>query len=176
MASTQTTRLAGPGRSPAAARKRRRLLVVVLALTLLAVATGLILTAFRDSIVFFYSPSELAEKHVPAGRALRIGGLVEDGSVAREGDIVRFRITDMKAALPVIYKGILPDLFREGQGVVAEGSLDDGGVFQARQVLAKHDETYMPPEVAAALKKSGEWRPSAGADNGANGAAQGTAR
>ena len=149
-------------RSPAAARKRRRLWIVVIAMALLTVAAGLIMTAFRDSIVFFYTPSELAEKHVPAGRAMRIGGLVEDGSVARSGDIIRFRVTDMRSALPVIYKGILPDLFREGQGVVAEGTLDNDGVFQARQVLAKHDENYMPPEVAEALKKSGEWRPETG--------------
>lgn len=149
-------------RSPAAARKRRRLWIVVIAMALLTVAAGLILTAFRDSIVFFYTPSELAEKHVPAGRAMRIGGLVEDGSVARSGDVIRFRVTDMRSALPVIYKGILPDLFREGQGVVAEGTLDNDGVFQARQVLAKHDENYMPPEVAEALKKSGEWRPETG--------------
>ena len=150
-------------RSPAAARKRRRLLVVAIAVTLLAVAAGLILTAFRDSIVFFYTPSELTEKSLPAGRALRLGGLVEDGSVTRQGDVVTFKITDLTAALPVIYKGILPDLFREGQGVVAEGIFGADGVFQARQVLAKHDETYMPPEVAAALKKSGEWRPAGGA-------------
>jgi cytochrome c-type biogenesis protein CcmE len=152
-----------PRRSPAAARKRRRLIMVVLSLGLLAVAAALILTAFRDSIVFFYTPSELTEKHVPAGRALRIGGLVEAGSVTRKGDVITFKITDMTSTLPVIYKGILPDLFREGQGVVAEGALASDGVFQARQVLAKHDETYMPPEVAEALKKSGEWRPESGA-------------
>lgn len=151
------------GRSPAAARKRRRLWVVAIALALLAVATGLILTAFRDSIVFFYTPSEVAEKSLPAGRAMRLGGLVEDGSVSRSGDTITFKITDLQAALPVTYKGILPDLFREGQGVVAEGAFGKDGVFQARQVLAKHDETYMPPEVAAALKKSGEWRPEGGA-------------
>lgn len=150
-------------RSPAAARKRRRLWIVIIAMALLTVAAGLILTAFRDSIVYFYTPSEVVEKHVPAGRAMRIGGLVEDGSVSRTGDTIRFRVTDMKAALPVTYKGILPDLFREGQGVVAEGMLGSDGVFQARQVLAKHDETYMPPEVAEALKKSGEWRPETGA-------------
>lgn len=141
--------------------------MVVLSLGLLGIAAALILTAFRDSIVFFYTPSELAEKHVPTGRAMRIGGLVEDGSVTRSGDMVTFKITDMKATLPVIYKGILPDLFREGQGVVAEGVLAGDGTFQARQVLAKHDETYMPPEVAEALKKSGEWRPEGGDTTGA---------
>ena len=160
--STAATR-PSPPRTPAAARKRRRLILLVVCMTLLAVAAGLVLTAFRDSIVFFYTPSELSAKAVPAGRALRIGGLVEDGSVKREGDTIRFTITDLQGTVPVLYRGILPDLFREGQGVVAEGALDGGGVFVARQVLAKHDETYMPPEVAEALKKSGEWRPESGA-------------
>ena len=162
MTNAQPPRARPTARSPAAARKRRRLWVVVIALALLSVAAALILTAFRDSIVFFYTPSELAEKPQPAGRAMRLGGLVEDGSVSRRGDIITFTITDLKTALAVTYKGILPDLFREGQGVVAEGTLGADGVFQARQILAKHDETYMPPEVAAALKKSGEWRPESG--------------
>ena len=100
---------------------------------------------------------------MPTGRTMRIGGLVEEGSVARAGDTIRFRVTDLRAATPVTYKGILPDLFREGQGVVALGTLGSDGVFTASQVLAKHDETYMPPEVAEALKKSGEWRPETGA-------------
>jgi cytochrome c-type biogenesis protein CcmE len=159
MTTTHPSRTRAAVRSPAAARKRRRLWIVILGLLLLSAATALILTAFRDSIVFFYTPTELAEKPVPAGRALRIGGVVEDGSVSRAGDVIHFRVTDLKQSLPVVYKGILPDLFREGQGVVAEGTLGSDGVFHARQVLAKHDETYMPPEVAAALKKSGEWRP-----------------
>ena len=163
MTAAPSPRARPTGRSPAAARKRRRRWVVAIALALLALATGLILTAFRDSIVFFYTPSEVAEKSLPAGRAMRLGGLVEDGSVSRSGDTITFKITDLKAALPVTYKGILPDLFREGQGVVAEGAFGKDGVFQARQVLAKHDESYMPPEVAAALKKSGEWRPEGGA-------------
>lgn len=167
MTTAQPPRARPTARSPAAARKRRRLWVVALGVTLLGIAAALILTAFRDSIVFFYTPSELAEKSVPAGRPFRLGGLVEDGSVARSGDTVTFKITDLKAALAVTYKGILPDLFREGQGVVAEGTLGADGVFQARQVLAKHDETYMPPEVAAALKKSGEWRPESGAQSSA---------
>jgi cytochrome c-type biogenesis protein CcmE len=162
MTATPSPRTPPSLRSPAAARKRRRLWIVIMAMMLLTVAAGLILTAFRDSIVFFYTPSEVAGKHVPAGRAMRIGGLVEDGSVDRAGNTIRFRVTDMKSSLPVTYKGILPDLFREGQGVVAEGMLGSDGVFQARQVLAKHDETYMPPEVAEALKKSGEWRPETG--------------
>lgn len=142
-------------------------MVVVLSLAMLAIAAGLILSAFRDSIAFFYTPSELAAKPVPPGRLLRIGGLVEDGSVMRDGDTIRFRVTDLQSALPVTYRGILPDLFREGQGVVAEGALGADGVFQARQVLAKHDETYMPPEVAEALKKSGEWRPEGSGAGGA---------
>jgi cytochrome c-type biogenesis protein CcmE len=160
-------------RSPAAARKRKRLMVVILSLAARAVAAALILTAFRDSIVFFYTPSELVEKSVPPGRAMRIGGLVEADSVSRNGDVVTFNITDLQRTLPVIYKGILPDLFREGQGVVAEGALGEDGVFQARQVLAKHDENYMPPEVAEALKKSGEWRPETGASPKPGAAPQG---
>ena len=163
MTAAQPPRAKPTVRSPAAARKRRRLWVVAIAMALLGVATALILTAFRDSIVFFYTPSEVAEKSLPAGRAMRLGGLVEDGSVTRSGETIAFKITDLKASLPVTYKGVLPDLFREGQGVVAEGAFGKDGVFQARQVLAKHDETYMPPEVAAALKKSGEWRPESGA-------------
>ena len=159
MSVAQPSRAKTTVRSPAAARKRRRLWIVVISLLLLSAATALILTAFRDSIVFFYTPTELAEKPVAPGRPLRIGGLVEDGSVTRTGDVIHFRVTDMKSTLPVVYKGILPDLFREGQGVVAEGTLGTDGTFQARQVLAKHDENYMPPEVAAALKKSGEWHP-----------------
>jgi cytochrome c-type biogenesis protein CcmE len=159
MVSTETSRRPATRRSPAAARKRRRLLFLITALIVLGAAAALILTAFRDSIVYFYTPSELAEKHVPPGQNLRIGGLVEAGSLTRDGDTVRFRITDLKDAVPVRYRGILPDLFREGQGVVALGALEPDGTFRASQVLAKHDETYMPPEVAEALKKSGEWRP-----------------
>jgi cytochrome c-type biogenesis protein CcmE len=113
-----------------------------------------------DSLVFFYSPSDLAAQTVPAGRHVRIGGLVEDGSVAHAGDgkTVHFKITDGKHDLPVTYVGALPDLFREGQGVVAEGTLADGRGLAASTVLAKHDEKYMPREVVDALKQSGQWR------------------
>lgn len=137
--------------------KHRRLTFVVIGLGLLGIAAALVLSAFRESIVFFHSPSELAEHANLADRRLRIGGLVEEGSVNRSGATVTFRITDLANAVTVAYTGILPDLFREGQGVVAEGHMKDG-VFVADQVLAKHDENYMPPEVADALKKSGQWQ------------------
>ncbi len=141
-------------------RKHRRLAFVAAAMAALGVAAALVLVAFEDSLVFFYSPSDLAEKDVPEGRRVRIGGLVEEGSVRRlaDGLTVEFRVTDLAAAVPVIYTGVLPDLFREGQGVVTEGVLRADGVFKADGVLAKHDETYMPPEVAEALKRSGQWR------------------
>ncbi len=137
--------------------KYRRLTFVAIGLGLLGIAAALILSAFQESIVFFHSPSELVEHANLTDRRLRIGGLVEDGSVARDGATVRFRVTDLANSVGVAYTGILPDLFREGQGVVAEGRME-GGVFVADQVLAKHDETYMPPEVAEALKKSGQWQ------------------
>ena len=138
--------------------KRKRLWLLVGSLGVLAVAVALVLSALSDNIVFFYSPSQLAEKHVPAGRRFRIGGLVENGSIHKEGSEVRFRVTDLKRIVEVVYRGILPDLFREGQGVIAEGSLGPDGIFSAREVLAKHDEKYMPPEVAKALKESGRWQ------------------
>ncbi len=145
-------------------RKRRRLYVLLLSLAGLGLATALSLSALRDSLVFFYSPSELMEKQVPPDRPLRIGGLVEAGSVERAaGSLeVRFRVTDLERTVSVVYQGVLPDLFREGQGVVAQGPLGADGVFRAREVLAKHDENYMPPEVADALKKSGHWKDKAG--------------
>lgn len=139
-------------------RKKRRLYMLGLAALGLGTATFLTLTAFEGNIVYFYSPSDLREQ---AGdlddRRLRLGGLVEEGSVERlpDGHTIRFRVTDTASAVPVTYTGIVPDLFREGQGVVAEGSLGTDGVFVAREVLAKHDETYMPPEVADALKRAG---------------------
>lgn len=141
-------------------RKRRRLVLVSVAMLLLGGAAALVLNAFSESLVFFYGPSDLAAKSVPAGRLVRIGGLVETGSLARDGDgvTVRFRVTDLKRGLDVVYRGVLPDLFREGQGVVAEGRLADDGSFVASDVLAKHDENYMPPEVAEALKRQGLWR------------------
>ncbi len=142
-------------------RKRRRMLYVAIGLVLLGGATALVLNAFQDSLVFFYSPTDLLAKSPVPGRAVRLGGLVEKGSVAKDDDglTVRFKVTDLKNSLLVAYKGVLPDLFREGQGVVVEGSLQPDGSFRASEVLAKHDEKYMPPEVAKALKANGEWRP-----------------
>ena len=140
-------------------RKRRRLVLIGGALCVLAVAVGLMLNAFRDSIVFFNSPSDVAEKRIPAGTRIRIGGLVKPGSVAHGDNLkIRFEVTDGNRDVVVAYQGVLPDLFREGQGVVAEGALDSAGQFNADTVLAKHDETYMPKEVADALKKSGHWK------------------
>jgi cytochrome c-type biogenesis protein CcmE len=138
--------------------KRKRLWLLVGSLCVLGAAAALVLSALSDNIVFFYSPSQIAEKHVPPDRRFRIGGLVEKGSVKKQGDEVSFRVTDLRKSVEVTYRGILPDLFREGQGVVAEGALDKHGVFAAREVLAKHDEKYMPPEVAKALKESGRWQ------------------
>ena len=150
-------------------RKRRRLIVVVAGLAMLGAATALILSAMGDSLVFFYSPSDLAAQPVPAGRHVRIGGLVEEGSVERaaDGKTVHFKITDGTHDLAVTYVGALPDLFREGQGVVAEGTLAEGRGLQAATVLAKHDEKYMPREVVDALKKSGQWRGEAAAPGAA---------
>jgi cytochrome c-type biogenesis protein CcmE len=140
-------------------RKQQRLVLIGGSLGVLVVAVGLMLNAFRDSIVFFNSPSDVAEKHVAPGTRIRLGGMVKDGSIVRgDGLRVRFEVTDGKAEIPVIYQGVVPDLFREGQGVVAEGALDNSGVFDADTILAKHDETYMPKEVADALKKSGHWK------------------
>lgn len=144
-------------------RKRRRLYLLALFMIGLGTATALTLMAFQDNLVFFYSPSDLLTKNVSPNRAVRIGGLVEQGSVERRPTTdskvqVRFRITDLSHDVPVVYVGIIPDLFREGQGVVANGKLGADGVFQASELLAKHDEKYMPPEVADALKKSGRWQ------------------
>jgi len=118
------------------------------------VAAALVLNAFNSNLVFFYSPSQVAAKEAPAGRTFRLGGLVEQGSVKRDGVSVRFVVTDMARAIPVRYEGILPDLFKEGKGVVAQGQVGGDGVFVAREVLAKHDENYMPPEASAALKRA----------------------
>ena len=139
-------------------RKQRRLYFVVLGMLALGAAAALVLSAMSDSIVYFYSPTDLQTRHVSAGRRMRIGGLVEKGSVMKAGKTVTFRVTDLTATVPVTYTGILPDLFREGQGVVAEGKLDGNGFFHASEILAKHDEKYMPKEVADALKKSGQWQ------------------
>lgn len=141
-------------------RKRRRLYAVLAGMVMLGVAAALVLTALRDNLVFFYSPSDLAEKALAANQRIRIGGLVEANSVVKtdDGRTTEFIVTDMRATVPIRYTGVLPDLFREGQGVVAEGRLLPNGVFEAREVLAKHDENYMPPEVAESLKKSGYWK------------------
>ncbi len=141
-------------------RKRRRLYFVLAGMVTLGLATTLVLIAFQDNLVFFYSPSDVVEKGVEPDRRFRIGGLVEENSVTRtDGDItVAFRVTDQVHAVPVVFRGLLPDLFREGQGIVAEGTLNGQGVFVASEVLAKHDENYMPPEVADALKRAGQWQ------------------
>jgi cytochrome c-type biogenesis protein CcmE len=138
--------------------KRKRLWMLVGSLSVMGVAASLVLVSLSDNIVFFYSPTQLAEKTIPADRRFRLGGLVEAGSVRKQGEEVRFRVTDTNKTIDVVYRGLLPDLFREGQGVVAEGALNGSGVFVAREVLAKHDETYMPPEVAKALKEAGQWK------------------
>ena len=133
-------------------------------MTALAGAATLVLTAFSNNLVFFYSPSDLKTQVISADRRVRIGGLVENGSIERGGDSrVAFRITDGKTDIAVVYRGIVPDLFREGQGVVAEGKLEDG-IFDASTILAKHDERYMPREVVDALKKSGHWQEGAATD------------
>jgi len=139
-------------------RKHKRLTFVVIALGLLGVAAALILNAFEENIVFFYSPTEIKAKQLKPDQRLRLGGLVEEGSMEKATDgVVFFRVTDTANVIKVRYKGILPDLFREGQGVIAEGHLK-GNEFVADEVLAKHDENYMPPEVADAIKKSGQWK------------------
>jgi cytochrome c-type biogenesis protein CcmE len=140
-------------------RKQRRLVLIGGSLGVLALAAGLVLTALKDSIVFFNSPSDVVEKHLQAGSRIRLGGLVKPGSLQRGDQLaVRFEVTDGNNAMRVNYQGILPDLFREGQGVIAEGTLEPGGMLKADSVLAKHDEKYMPKEVADALKKQGHWK------------------
>lgn len=140
-------------------RKSRRLYLLLGGLASLGIAAALVLTAFSDNLVFFYSPSDVVEKSVPAERRFRLGGLVQPGSIEKDGINVRFRVSDGARELPVAFKGMLPDLFREGQGVVADGRLNREGVFVATEVLAKHDENYLPREVAESLKKSGNWHP-----------------
>lgn len=140
--------------------KRKRLWLVVGSLSVLGFAATLVLTTLNDNIVFFYSPTQMVEKQIPPERRFRMGGLVEAGSVKKsaDGQVTTFKVTDTNKTVDVVYRGLLPDLFREGQGVVAEGSLGADGVFVAREILAKHDENYMPPEVAKALKESGQWK------------------
>ena len=145
-------------------RKQQRLVLVTVALVLLGGASGLVLFALSDSVAFFVTPSEIAAGKVEADKRFRLGGLVVAGSVERNDGTVRFRLTDRASEVPVRYRGILPDLFREGQGIVAQGMIGEDGVFAASEVLAKHDENYMPPEVAEALKQAGVWRHGEDAD------------
>jgi cytochrome c-type biogenesis protein CcmE len=140
-------------------RKQRRLVLIGSGLGVIAIAAVLVLSALKDSIVFFNSPTDVVEKHIAPGTRIRLGGLVKPGSLVRGEQLtVRFEVTDGNRAIMVAYQGILPDLFREGQGVVAEGTIDTAGMFKADSVLAKHDENYMPKEVADALKKQGHWK------------------
>jgi cytochrome c-type biogenesis protein CcmE len=153
-------------------RKQRRFTLIATGVAVLGIATGLVLNALTDSIVFFNSPTDVVEKNVAPGARIRLGGLVAPGTVVKSDELhVRFEVTDGNKAIKVAYQGILPDLFREGQGVVAEGALDTAGVFKADTVLAKHDENYLPREVADALKKQGHWE----ADYKKPGATPGTA-
>ncbi|NMJ41188.1 cytochrome c maturation protein CcmE [Roseomonas sp. JC162] len=149
-------------------RKKRRLMILLLAGLGLGTATALTLTAFQDNLVFFLSPSDVLAQRPPGERAFRLGGLVEAGSVERHTGAdgrpsATFRVTDGPSAITVTYSGVLPDLFREGQGVVTLGKLQPDGSFRASEVLARHDETYMPPEVADALRRAGHWNPAQGA-------------
>ena len=136
--------------------RTRRFAWIAAGLGILGIAAALVLSAFQSNLVFFFTPSQIAAKESPQGRPFRVGGLVESGSLAREPDslTVRFRVTDTAKTIPVSYTGLLPDLFKEGKGVVAQGSLGADGIFVAREVLAKHDEIYMPPEAADALKRA----------------------
>ncbi len=146
--------------------RHKKALIALGALAALAVGVGLVLNAFNSNLVFFYTPTQIAQKEAPQGRTFRVGGLVQQGSVAREGVTVRFLVTDTAQTVPVRYDGVLPDLFKEGKGVVAQGQLGPDGVFVAREVLAKHDENYMPPEAAEAMKKAHEKGQPAGSMKG----------
>ncbi len=139
-------------------RKQKRVSMILAGLAVLGLAAGLVLFALKDTIVFFYTPSEISEKAVRPGQRLRLGGLVEEGSWNKDGTMNRFIVTDRIKTLAVIYNGQLPDLFREGQGVVAEGVIDASGTFLADTVLAKHDENYMPKDLADKLKEKGVWQ------------------
>jgi cytochrome c-type biogenesis protein CcmE len=134
--------------------RHKRIAAIIVGLAALGIATALVLTAFEKNLVFFFTPSQVAADEAPKGRTFRIGGMVLAGSVKREGVEVRFVVTDTAESIPVVYRGALPDLFREGKGVVAQGQIGADGVFQAREVLAKHDENYMPPEAAHAVQKA----------------------
>ena len=134
--------------------RNKRLIAIAGGLAALGAAAALVLTAFQENLVFFFTPSQVAAREAPTGRTFRIGGMVETGSVKRDGVDVRFVVTDTAKSIPVTYRGALPDLFREGKGVVAQGQLGPDGVFRANEVLAKHDENYMPPEAKAAVDKA----------------------
>jgi cytochrome c-type biogenesis protein CcmE len=156
-------------------RKQRRLVLIGSALGVMGLAAALVLSALKDSIVFFNSPSDVVEKHVAPGTRIRLGGLVKPGTVVRGPNLaIRFDVTDGENTIAVAYQGLLPDLFREGQGVVTEGVVESPGAFKADNVLAKHDENYMPKEVADALKRSGHWKDEYGQKVGA--ASQGRAQ
>lgn len=137
-------------------KRHRRIAFIVAGLAGLGIATALVLSAFQNNLVFFFSPSQVASKEAPVGRTFRVGGLVENGSLKRETDglTVKFVVTDTAKSIPVVYKGILPDLFKEGRGCVAQGKVGEDGVFYADQVLAKHDENYMPPQAGDAIEKA----------------------
>jgi cytochrome c-type biogenesis protein CcmE len=134
--------------------RHKRIAAIVGGVVALGIVTALVLRAFNESLVFFFTPTEVVANKAPQGRTFRIGGMVEKGSVKRDGVDVRFMVTDTAKSLPVVYKGALPDLFREGKGVVAQGQLGADGVFRASEVLAKHDENYMPPEAKEAVEKA----------------------
>ncbi len=134
--------------------RHKRMAAIALGIVALAIATALVLTAFEKNLVFFFTPSQVAANEAPVGKTFRIGGMVVMGSVKRDGVDVAFQVTDTARTIPVLYRGPLPDLFREGKGVVAQGTLSGDGVFHAREVLAKHDENYMPPEAAHAVDKA----------------------
>ena len=135
-------------------RRHRRIAFILVGLAGLGLAAFLAASAFRKNLVFFFSPTDVAEKKAPVGRTFRIGGLVQEGTLKRDGLNVQFTVTDTVANIPVVYNGILPDLFKEGRGCVAQGKIGTDGVFHAEQVLAKHDENYMPPEAGQALDKA----------------------
>jgi cytochrome c-type biogenesis protein CcmE len=137
-------------------RRHRRIGFIIAGLAALGIAAAFVLTAFQSNLVFFFSPSQVAAKEAPVNRTFRIGGLVETGTIQRQGDglTVQFTVTDTASSIPVVYKGILPDLFKEGKGCVAQGRLGADGVFYADEVLAKHDENYMPPEAGDAIDKA----------------------
>ncbi len=145
--------------------RQKKFVFIVVALVALSAAVGLVLYALKDNVSLFYTPTQVYNKEAPQGRNFRIGGLVEEGSVKRQSDglTVHFVVTDNAHSMPVIYKGILPDLFKEGKGVVAQGKIQADGIFHAEEVLAKHDENYMPPEAALALKKASDAKSAASA-------------